>query len=348
MSYKSAILIILLIASLGSSGYLYNEKLQLEAEILSLNTVVEGKNVENDNLRSTYEDLMTRYESLEADYGSLQGNYGVLQNSYSYLEGVYLLLQYNYSSLQKDYGSLSGDYGALQYAYEFEQDLRIESNLTSFYDLVRYDRGLDGTRISRLAKNMVDFSVKLAKHDLGYPTWPEQEQDFLEITGKHSYEVALDFLLTALSGMNIGEMDTPSEKIEKILDFIVDHVTYNFEVGNVYRSPVETLSIGSGDCDDYSTLAAALFKAVGIDVAVGYFDSKNDHSAHNMVLVHLNELNISDPYFEQPYFYFDDLTSKGLRSGRWIEIEPQRRIEFQGDEEWMKRWDLYVAAELRP
>ena len=348
MSYKSAILIILLIASLGSSGYLYNEKLQLEAEILSINAIVEGKNVEIDNLQSTYEDLMARYGSLEGDYGSLQGNYGVLQNNYASLEGVILWLQYNYSSLQEDYRSLSGDYGALQYTYEFEQDLRIGSNLTSFYDLVRYNRGLDGTKISRLAKSMVDFSVKLAKHDLGYPTWLEQEEDFLEITGKRSYDVALDFLQTALSGMNIGEMDTPSEKMAKILDFIVDHITYNSEVGNVYRSPVETLSIGSGDCDDYTTLAAALFKAVGIDAAVGYFNSKIDDSAHNMVLVRLSELNVSDPYFERPYFYFDDLTGKGLRSGRWIEIEPQRRIEFQGDEEWMKRWDLYVAAEVRP
>lgn len=133
----------------------------------------------------------------------------------------------------------------------------------------------------------------------------------------------------------------------KILDFLVDHMTYNNEVENVFRAPVEALSIRSGDCDDYTALAAALFEAVGIDSAIGYFKStKTPGSAHHMVLVRLDELNVTDPYYDHVYFFYDDLTGRGLRSGRWIKIEPQRWIDYQGDAEWMDEWELYTAVEV--
>ncbi len=85
-------------------------------------------------------------------------------------------------------------------------------------------------------------------------------------------------------------------------------------------------------------LTSALFEGVGIDSAVAFFkDNKGGY--HLMTLVHLESIDTA-------YYSFDDLTGKGLSEGRWIIIEPQRRIDYQGDEEWFGQWDLMAAAEV--
>jgi hypothetical protein len=85
-------------------------------------------------------------------------------------------------------------------------------------------------------------------------------------------------------------------------------------------------------------LAATLFEAVGIDSAIGLF--KNDYNQyHAMVLIHLEDLG------SYGYWYYSDLVSYGLESGKWIEIEPQLPIQHQNDD-WLEQWDIIAAAPL--
>lgn len=108
------------------------------------------------------------------------------------------------------------------------------------------------------------------------------------------------------------------------------------------RNPAETLGFKSGDCDDFTILAAALFGAVGTDSAVAFFshqDPEAEKQYHWMVQVHLDNLR------EYGYRYYSDLTSIGLAAGTWIRIKPQRTIENQHSK-WAGQWNLPAAAPL--
>ena len=127
-------------------------------------------------------------------------------------------------------------------------------------------------------------------------------------------------------------------KVEKILNFLDCYINYESEVNDNFLAPVETLGYKSGDCDDFTILASALFKMNGIDSAIGLFENDNSEF-HAMVLLHLDNLG------NYTYYYNSDLTGKGLDEGKWIIIEPQTTIENQGTN-WVKQWRLIVAAPL--
>ena len=170
------------------------------------------------------------------------------------------------------------------------------------------------------------------------------ESDFINEFGINSFEYDISHLQNILSYYGVKAYDSSSIKIEKILEFISEVVTYQLEMDDIFRFPLETLSLGSGDCDDYSILVATLFECVGIDSALAYFETNNGD--HVLVLVHLDELAISNPYYEQRYYLYDDLTHYGLQSGQWIMIEPQSPIEYQGDSEWFEQMDIQQAVEI--
>lgn len=111
-------------------------------------------------------------------------------------------------------------------------------------------------------------------------------------------------------------------------------------MNNVFLAPVETLSFKSGDCDDFSILAATLFECENIESAIGFFRN-DDGDYHAMVLVRLDNLA-----GYSGFYYYDDLTHRDLSEGRWIKIEPQSPIESQGESTWMAQWVLDVVADI--
>ena len=125
----------------------------------------------------------------------------------------------------------------------------------------------------------------------------------------------------------------------KILDFVAWYVDYEPEIDDSQRAPVETLSLRSGDCDDFTILVSALFEMAEIECAIGYFENDAEE-AHSMVLVHLDEL------VGYRYWRYEDLTSLGLLEGDWIKIEPQAPLDEQADEEWMSQWIIKMAVEV--
>ena len=57
-------------------------------------------------------------------------------------------------------------------------------------------------------------------------------------------------------------------------------------------------------------------------------------------------LNIQNPYYDNVYYSYSDLTSLGLSSGKWIIIEPQSPIEYQGEQDWFKQRSITDALEI--
>ena len=75
--------------------------------------------------------------------------------------------------------------------------------------------------------------------------------------------------MLGLTQANSGQ--TATDRIRRVLDFINQHIHYEYDVDDILLAPAETLGFKSGDCDDFTILAAALFEAVGIDSAVSFF-----------------------------------------------------------------------------
>ena len=169
--------------------------------------------------------------------------------------------------------------------------------------------------------------------------WPEYEDEYYDWYGTYSYDDALAKLDYVLEFAGVSDFDTAVIKIEKILEFVNQNIEWQPDVIEKFFAPVETLSYASGDCDDFSMLAAALFEIAGIDSAIGFFTDITYTYGHAMVLVRLDNLGEYEDYW-----YYPDLTSDGLSSGEWIIIEPQWTIEYQ-DSDSIGDWYLDVVAD---
>jgi len=298
----------------------------------------------NEQTKKEFYGLQNLYNELDMNYYSLNSSYVSLTERYTSLEGTYESLMQNHSSLvaahrelERSYASLMENCSILVGKLQMEQMFGIGNSLQSYYDVVRQEKGLDGTKGSwNPDQDQVRFAAKLASHDLGNPYLPAIESEFEEIVGERSYEIAKKRIDEIITLIGVAEDDSAVEKIRKILNFTNLYIHYEYEINNVYRAPVETLGLRSGDCDDYTILVAAVFEAVAIDSAIGSFKNvKEDY--HYMVLVHLEDLS------GYAYRLFPDLTGLGLERGKWILIEPQYLIEHQGDE-WLEQWYLLAAA----
>lgn len=344
---RSAIAVILLTVLLAVESVLY---VQLQNR--------------NSELGSLYEELEGRLSRLEGRYFELQKQYDLLYEEYSSMEASHRNLTRDYSNLQDRYRNfvelvgLQGDYERereyvmgkeayivllreayirLQRDQETETVLRIGNTLESFYDLVRHEKGFTGYRWTDHQKD-ANFAVDLALHDLGYNSWPSIENAYYCSTGIRSHEMAKRKIDDAIDLIGLQGHYTPTAKIRRILQFIVQHIHFEHEVHDVYLAPTETLAFRSGDCEDFSILASALFEAVGIDSAFGIFKSKEDEY-HGLVLVRLEDLIGCE------YWSHSDLTDWGLDEGKWIVIEPQYTIDKQHSD-WMGELSLVAISPL--
>ncbi|UCH57213.1 MAG: hypothetical protein JSV18_07745, partial [Candidatus Bathyarchaeota archaeon] len=260
----------MVIGGFGLSGYLVFEldrvETSLSAEIDSLESVIEAKDAEIadrdeeiasrdalitskeseiDDLNLEIQGLETVRSSVEAELSSTESELEGVRVEKSQVEAQLDLTESQLEMLQTQYDSLQGD-------YEVKMGLEAGNSLTSFYDCVRRDYGLAGDK-SRWAgeADKMRFGAKLALHDLGYNTWGTLEFSYFQDVGNHSYVDAWERLQRVLLFCDVEGSETPSEMIEKILGFIYENVDYQLVMEDVIRAAVETLGLGSGDCDDF-------------------------------------------------------------------------------------------------
>ncbi|MEM2478555.1 MAG: hypothetical protein QXF13_06020 [Thermoproteota archaeon] len=275
--------------------------------------------------------LISKYQRLEEDYLKLY-----YESSNLKLERDNLLIRIG--RLEDEVSSLKESYNALLFKHQVSERLRINNLLANYYDEVRslIDIPKRGKGSNYLEK--AKFMAELARHSLGRMQWPVLEARFYEISGEHSYTMAMRKMDEVFELIDIKSTDTHIEKIEKILRFITSNIRYEKDYDELFLAPLETLAFKSGDCDDYAILVASLFEKAGISSAVGIFT--NGTVDHAMVLIRLDSLS---PY---GFHYYQDLTGIGLSPGRWILIEPQATIDRQYDPKWFNQWRLQAAVEV--
>jgi len=226
-----------------------------------------------------------------------------------------------------------------------EELLRIGPLLQDYYNEIRNARGLGKNWWLYGYQEEVNFASYLAKHSLAKIYWPEYEAVYHTLTGSYSYLDAKEILDAVFVEYAIGitpfypyyENYSDTEKIERILDFINFHISYEPDFNQILRAPPETLGFKSGDCDDYSILISALFANVGINSAIMFVESTDRTEAHAMVLFQSKET--------LPLWSYSDLTWFGLPSGEWYILEPQFTLEeHQQNPDWFKKWDIVAAA----
>ena len=247
----------------------------------------------------------------------------------------------DYHSMLENYNDMLQDRDALDYDLMVYETFRLDSTVADFYECVREANGIltgESWVLDSSLQEMADFGADLSMHDQGKLSWPLQEELYYNYYGTHSYDdakIRMNFLLT-MAGVAAG--DSSVDRVGKILECVRGFVSGRMDMTERFYAPWETLAHRSGDCEDLSILTSALFELAGIDSAFGAFT--NDYNEnHAMVLIHLNDLG---PY---DYYSYDDLTSLGLSSGRWIIIEPQTTLGYQSDASWMDQWNILVAAE---
>jgi len=281
-----------------------------------------------------YEEI--KYDIIKKSHNDLEQNYNELTIDYNDLQD-------NYNELNDNFNELSNDFDDLAKTIEY-MELPIDHLMEMTYANLRdnYQPQYSGWWGNYYYnKNSAEYASYIAAHDLGRRYWPDVENKYEEITGTSLPQEAYNRMTDLIDFIDISNTDSNTEKIRKILDFITTWITYQSDINNEFLFPMETITFRSGDCDDFSILAATLFEKVGIDSAIGLFQNNSlEKKRHSMVLVHLNDLE------EYGYWYYNDLTNFGLSSGKWIILEPQATIDRQTVENWIQKWGLIAAAEV--
>ncbi len=226
----------------------------------------------------------------------------------------------------QEFNSLVEEFGNFGNA---SNNFYIGNLLATYYESLRND-----ISISR----SVDFAASLGMHDIAMINWSgTEEDDYYDDVGEYSWDTARDKIVEIIDLIGLHNNLSDVEKIQKILAFIDQYITYEADADEVFHAPVETLTFKSGDCDDFSILAAALFEYVDIDTAIAFFS--NDGKYHAATLVHLDSLG------DYGSWVYSNLTGRGLEVGKWIIIEPQVIIDRQYDV-WDPDWHLDDVAPL--
>ena len=318
--------------------------INLERDVNEQNNQISYLLEQNNDLISQVTDAQSEIDDLQSQNTDLKDQISQQAREISSLQSQKTTLQNSLNNYMSSYQTLLDSHDDLETAFLLEQELRIGNSLESYYDVIREGLGPSGTKYwwhtpeTGYWQQSVDFACSLAEHDIWRIYWPDYEPDYMEITGENSYETAWYKLQDILDIIEISDADGDVIKITKILNFLNANIHYESEINDVFLAPVETLGFKSGDCDDYSILAAAFFELLDIETAIGFFVN-DDEEYHAMALVKLDDLE------SYGVWYFDDLTKYGIDEGKWIVIEPQMTIDMQ-DDEWISQWSIFVAAEI--
>ncbi|MFX1562685.1 MAG: transglutaminase domain-containing protein [Promethearchaeota archaeon] len=109
--------------------------------------------------------------------------------------------------------------------------------------------------------------VKAVLHDCNLLRWPGPCNAVIESWGRDcaaTARKAIDVIVNQVE----RRFDSGLPQVIALYELVRDYVNYQSETGQVLRFPIETLTLGKGDCEDQAMALAALYKAAGYDTAI--------------------------------------------------------------------------------
>ena len=171
MNKKNISLIFLLLFSVTINCLLYRD-------YVSKKILLEEKT----ELTSYYDELT---QNLQKEIRNYQYNYSQLNqekielNQYTEkLEKIQQELETENANLAIQVDEMDTEISSINERLYFEKYFQIGNSLTSFYDLLRYEYGLDGGTGSGASRKEIRFAVKLVSHDLGNSEWTSLEDEY--------------------------------------------------------------------------------------------------------------------------------------------------------------------------
>lgn len=88
--------------------------------------------------------------------------------------------------------------------------------------------------------------------------------------------------IAAVAGTSRG-----MDEITAVFQWVKDEIEFRGEYSETLQTPLVTLQLGAGDCDDHSTLLAALLQSIGFDTRFNTISTggENDEFSHVYVEV---------------------------------------------------------------
>jgi len=142
-------------------------------------------------------------------------------------------------------------------------------------------------------------------------------------------------------------------KIIAIASWVSENIRY---ISDPYKleyvaSPIETLRIKAGDCDDFAVLLASMYRAVGIRSAVGLIDTRSMDADHGTALVALERMELDE--FEKALEKYSvifgyktwDCISYFSRDGIvWVIVDPL--MSYNRQTPWCVKHEPYYLVKL--
>jgi hypothetical protein len=112
------------------------------------------------------------------------------------------------------------------------------------------------------------------------------------------------------------------QEVEFVLSFVQEAIQYQTEETEYPRFPVETLSDGMGDCEDFSILGAAILKCMGYEVGLMVLPG---HAALGVA----GATGLPGPYVEKDglRYYYREMTADGWKIGQMPEEYEGKKME---------------------
>lgn len=208
---------------------------------------------------------------------------------------------------------------------EWDRLTTIDSPMQEYFELVRKSYAERPWWQDSTYEKQAQLAAQIAANAAGDAFWKKEEAKYSSKTGQNSYVVQADLLDALMNSAGINKSISDGEKLERILE-LLQHIKYENDLNNDFRFPLETLKLKSGDCDDFSIIAAAMLKRLGIKTAIVLVSGTE--GVHSWIAVQGN-------------FELQKYKLAGSKE-EWMVVEPQFPYTRQSPE-WFSKYPRILA-----
>ena len=255
------------------------------------------------NQRQQYNMLNTNFQNLQQDYDTLSTNYDNLQQDYDSLGDGYDTLYTIHEGLIEEYDSLYAIYESLLEAIKEPRTTIVGGNVTWRFTT------LDGT--------LEEWYMPIETY-VYYVNKPKPEEYHYLTTDGQSFEIRKmelfvepEFFSEVIGSLTEG--NTASEFVREVFNLRVQLTLYSEDITDTPQWSGETMTIGTGDCEDFAILVASLLVAgneythYGMTVQMVYMDAYNPTNPQTV-----NHVMLYITYEDGPSQFVDSTSTTAL------------------------------------